>query len=239
MWFLGGVQSYHITDTSAHVHVIVREQSWYCKSRIFHAHFIFVYFVHGGFRTKMKCVLILQNKAENLQRLAAVRKLHAFERSEVTRIRTLSAYEIFWIYSTSQLCGHNFIARWHWKLALNRKAYFAMIYLSTKSFLFLDLIFFLSSFYLTKLMRMFGTFFCWSKSLFNCLPNPWWLLSKFISFMGWRGVMISSCWVFIFFLSSSYLCSLFFPTTVLGDQSMCVLWPEPSRAALSLGQRRR
>ena len=71
----------------------------YCKSRIFRMHFIFVYFVRGGFRTKIKCILKIQSKSENLQRSAAVRKFHAYERSGVRRIRKFSAYEIFWIYS--------------------------------------------------------------------------------------------------------------------------------------------
>ena len=61
--------------------------SKYCKSRIFCMHVIFVYFVHGGFRTKIKCMRTVQSKSENLQRSATVRKL--------------SAYEIFWIYSMS------------------------------------------------------------------------------------------------------------------------------------------
>ena len=73
---------------------------YHCKSRIFHMHFIFVYFVHGGFCMKIKCILKLQSKSENLQRSASVRKFHAYERSRVSRIRKFSAYEIFWIYST-------------------------------------------------------------------------------------------------------------------------------------------
>ena len=71
----------------------------YCKSRIFRKHFIFVYFVHRGFRTKIKCILKIQSKSENLQRSAAVQKFHAYERSGGPRIRKISAYEIFWIYS--------------------------------------------------------------------------------------------------------------------------------------------
>ena len=62
-------------------------------------HSIFVYFVRGGFRTKIKCTLKIQSKAENPQRSVAVRKFHAYERSGVPRIRKFSAYEIFWIYS--------------------------------------------------------------------------------------------------------------------------------------------
>ena len=41
-----------------------------------------------------------QSKSKSLQWSTAVRKFHAFERSEVPRIRKFSAYEIFWIYST-------------------------------------------------------------------------------------------------------------------------------------------
>ena len=63
-------------------------------------HFIFVYIIRGGFRTKKKCILKFQSKSENLQRSGAVRKFHAFERSGVPSIRKFSAYEIFWIYST-------------------------------------------------------------------------------------------------------------------------------------------
>ena len=39
------------------------ENRYYCKSRIFRMHFIFVYFVHGGFRTKIKCTLKIQSKS--------------------------------------------------------------------------------------------------------------------------------------------------------------------------------
>ena len=65
-------------------------------------HFIlFFFFVRGGFRLKIKCVLNLQSKVDNSRQLAAVRKFHVYERSEVTRIRKFSAYEIFWIYSNN------------------------------------------------------------------------------------------------------------------------------------------
>ena len=64
-------------------------------------HFIFVYFIHDGFRTKIKCILkLIQSRSENLQRSAAVQKFHAYERSEVPNIQKVSAYQIFWIYST-------------------------------------------------------------------------------------------------------------------------------------------
>ena len=49
----------------------------YCKSRIFRMHEIFVYFVRGGFRTKIKCMRNVQSKSENQQRSATVRKFHA------------------------------------------------------------------------------------------------------------------------------------------------------------------
>ena len=84
-------------------------KSQYCKSRTFRLRFIFVYFVCGGFRTKIKCVLRLnlQSKAQNPQRLAAVREVHSYERSEVTSKgrrspanEKFSAYENIWIYST-------------------------------------------------------------------------------------------------------------------------------------------
>ena len=54
----------------------------YCKSRIFRMHVIFVYFVRGGFRTKIKDMRKLKSKPENLQRPATVRKFHAYERLE-------------------------------------------------------------------------------------------------------------------------------------------------------------
>ena len=54
----------------------------YCKSRIFRMHVIFVYFVRGGFRTKIKCMRKVQSKSENPQRSATVRKFHAYERSK-------------------------------------------------------------------------------------------------------------------------------------------------------------
>ena len=60
---------------------LLHSKCYYCKSRIFRMHFIFVYFVRGGFRTKIKCTLKFQSKSENLQRSAAVRKFHANERS--------------------------------------------------------------------------------------------------------------------------------------------------------------
>ena len=69
--------------------------------------FLFVYFVHGGFRTKIQCIRKAQSKSENAKRLAAVRKFHAYERSEIPRIRKFSAYEIIWIYSTSSSSKHN------------------------------------------------------------------------------------------------------------------------------------
>ena len=54
----------------------------YCKSRIFRRHVIFVYFVRGGFGTKIKCIRKVQSKSGNPQRSATVRKFHASERSE-------------------------------------------------------------------------------------------------------------------------------------------------------------
>ena len=74
-------------------------QSVFCKSKMFRMHFIFVHFVRGGLRTKIKCILKIQSKSENPQRSVAVRKFHAYERSGVRRIQKFSAYEIFWIYS--------------------------------------------------------------------------------------------------------------------------------------------
>ena len=58
---------------------------WYCKSRIFRRHVIFVYFVRGGFRTKIKCTQKVQSKSENPQRSATVRKFHVYERLESPR----------------------------------------------------------------------------------------------------------------------------------------------------------
>ena len=66
----------------------------HCKSRIFRMHFIFLYFVRGGFHTKIKCILKIQSKSENPWRSAAVLKFHAYERSGVPSIQKFSAYEI-------------------------------------------------------------------------------------------------------------------------------------------------
>ena len=49
---------------------------------------------------KIMCKRKVQSKSENPKRSAAVRKFHAYERSEVPNIRKFSAYKIFWIYST-------------------------------------------------------------------------------------------------------------------------------------------
>ena len=76
-----------------------RGRGQYCKSRIFRMHVIFVYFVRGGFRTKIKSMQKVQSKAENLQRSVTVRKFHLYERSESPGYQKMSAYEIFWIYS--------------------------------------------------------------------------------------------------------------------------------------------
>ena len=54
----------------------------YCKSRIFRKHVIFVYFVRGGFRTKIKCMRKALSKSENPHRSATVRKFYAYEKSE-------------------------------------------------------------------------------------------------------------------------------------------------------------
>ena len=54
----------------------------YCKSRIFRKHAIFVHFVRGGFRTKIKCMRKALSKSENPQRAATVRKFYAYEKSE-------------------------------------------------------------------------------------------------------------------------------------------------------------
>ena len=57
--------------------------SWaYCKSRLFRMYVIFVYFVRGGFCTKIKCMRKVQRKSENPQESATVWKFHAYERSE-------------------------------------------------------------------------------------------------------------------------------------------------------------
>ena len=82
-----------------YVSVMVKLKKKYCKSRIFRMHFIFVYFVRGSFRTKIKCIPKIQSESENPQRSAAVRNFHVYERLGVPRIRKFSVYEIFWIYS--------------------------------------------------------------------------------------------------------------------------------------------
>ena len=96
--------THSLTWTCIHVAENTISHPWwpgatYCKFRIFCVHVIFVYFVRGGFRTKIKCMQKVQSKSENPQRSATVRKFHTHEVGE-PRIRKLSAYEIFWIYST-------------------------------------------------------------------------------------------------------------------------------------------
>ena len=69
----------------------------------FRMHFIFVKFVCGGFRTKIKRIVRkAQSQLENPPPSAAVGKLHTYERSEIPSIRKFRAYEIFSIYRTSQ-----------------------------------------------------------------------------------------------------------------------------------------
>ena len=75
-------------------------RQYYCKSRIFHMRFSFVYVICGGLRTEIKCIRKVQSKSENPQWSAAVRKCHAYERSAIPKIQKFSAYEMFWIYST-------------------------------------------------------------------------------------------------------------------------------------------
>ena len=54
----------------------------FCKSRIFRMHVIFVYFVRGSFRTKVKCTRKVHSQEEHLHRSATVQKFHAYERLE-------------------------------------------------------------------------------------------------------------------------------------------------------------
>ena len=77
---------------------------------MFRMHFIFVYFVRGGFHTKIKCIRKNWGRSENPLRSATVRKFHAYERLEIPRIRKFNAYEIFWIYSISVAPGGVWIA---------------------------------------------------------------------------------------------------------------------------------
>ena len=92
-------QCAHPNSQAARVLIRRQEKNMFCKSRTFCMLFIFIYFVRGGFRTKRKCIRKIQSKSENPQRSVAVRKFHAYKRSGVPRIRTFSAYKIFWIYS--------------------------------------------------------------------------------------------------------------------------------------------
>ena len=72
----------------------------YCKSRIFCMHVIFVYFVPGGFRTKIKCMRKVQGKSRESAAVSDCTKISCVRKVGEPRIRKLSAYEIFWIYST-------------------------------------------------------------------------------------------------------------------------------------------
>ena len=63
-------------------------------------HFIFVYFVRGGFRTKIKCIQKVQSKSEGQHSEqyenfmgTGPRKVGGPKRAKI------SAHEIFWIYS--------------------------------------------------------------------------------------------------------------------------------------------
>ena len=83
----------------------------YCKSRIFRMHVIFVYFVRGGFRTKIKCMRKLKSKSENLQRPATVRKFHAYERLESPGyenwVRTkYSGFTVLAVFFSTRLFGY-------------------------------------------------------------------------------------------------------------------------------------
>ena len=85
--------------------------SYYCKSRIFRMHVIFVYFVRGGFRTKIKAC----KRYKQVRESAAVSdctKISCVRKVGEPRIRKMSAYEIFWIYSISCNSFPNVI---HWR----------------------------------------------------------------------------------------------------------------------------
>ena len=75
-----GLYSLYISGSLSHCYWSIFPVN--CKSRIFHMHVIFVYFVCGGFRTKIKCMRKGQIKSENRQRSATARKFYAYERSE-------------------------------------------------------------------------------------------------------------------------------------------------------------
>ena len=107
--------TYNLASSDKSLRKNTHPWSRYCKSRIFRMHFIFVYFVRGGFCTKIKCILKIQSKSENPQRLVAVRKFHAYERSGVPRIRKFSAYELFWIYSIYNGAYADMAAKCSWQ----------------------------------------------------------------------------------------------------------------------------
>ena len=78
-WFCRYIYNTHRLQKDSRRHGFV---SKYCKSRIFRMHVILVYFVRGGFHTKLKCMRKVQSKSENPQRSVTVRTFHAYERSE-------------------------------------------------------------------------------------------------------------------------------------------------------------
>ena len=71
-------------------------------------HVIFVYFVRGGFRTKIKCIRNWSKGSKQVRESTAVSmvsdctKISCVRNVGEPRIRKLSAYEIFWIYSTQR-----------------------------------------------------------------------------------------------------------------------------------------
>ena len=77
------------------VMIILVIQNNCCKSRIFRMLFVFVYFIRGGFRTKIPCIRV------GCDRLIRIEDQRLYERLEVPNIRKFSAHEIFWIYSTA------------------------------------------------------------------------------------------------------------------------------------------
>ena len=75
-----------------------------CKSIIFRMHVIFVYFVRGGFRMKIKYMRKVDTKqiresaaVSDCTKISCIPKLGS--RAQDTKIEC--AYEIFWIYSTT------------------------------------------------------------------------------------------------------------------------------------------
>ena len=73
----------------------------YCKSRLFHMHVIFLYFVRGGFRAKQNACgrYKASHRIRSSHQISDCSKISCVQEVGEPRIRKMSAYELFWICS--------------------------------------------------------------------------------------------------------------------------------------------